>query len=426
MKFQQKKREGSRPNEKMKFNPYFYVHKIQTHFMKNLLSLFLLLVLLTGCHVGRYFYWNFADIRDHKKFASRPVAASNDVFTFEKKNDNAAFPVKKIGFKGKAVDLEAFLKKSKTVAFAVIKNDTVVYEYYAKKYDEKSVVPSFSMAKSYISLLIGIAVDEGKIKSVDEPITNYLKDLDSATFHPITIRHLLNMRSGIRFNESYFNPFGDVAKLYYGTNLRKQIKSLKVSSTPDLDFNYISINTQLLGFVLEEATGVKMEKYLEEKLWSKMGTQFSATWSIDSKKQQNVKAFSSLNATLYDFAKLGRLMNQGGNWNGKQLVSKDWIEESLTNGAEKNGRHYSYQWWIFDYIGIAKDTVLHNADQSFRLSDKSDKIYLHEKNIGYAAQGILGQFVYFSPKKDLIVVRLGSHSPKANWRRVFNMILSCY
>jgi CubicO group peptidase (beta-lactamase class C family) len=392
--------------------------------MKKILVVFAFILSLTSCHVGRYFYWNFADIHDHKKFASRPVSASDEAFSFPKKLNPERFPIKRVSFKGQAVTLEEFLKKSKTVAFAVIKNDTVVYEYFAKKYDEKSVVPSFSMAKSYISMLIGIAHEEGKIKSLDDPITNYLKDMDSLRFHKITIRHLLNMRSGIRFNESYFNPFGDVAKLYYGTNLRKQIKSLKVSSAPDLNFNYISINTQLLGFVLEEATGVKMEKYLEEKLWSKMGTQFSATWSIDSKKQQNVKAFSSLNATLYDFAKLGRLMNHGGSWNGKQLVSSSWISESLHHGAELNNRAYSYQWWIFDYYGVAKDSVLQNSDQRFYYSKNTNQKMLLEQNIGYAAQGILGQFVYFSPKKNLIVVRLGSHAPSVSWRKFFNVFLS--
>jgi CubicO group peptidase (beta-lactamase class C family) len=386
----------------------------------------MLLLLCSSCHVGRYFYWNFADIHDHKKFASRPISASTTPFSFYLSAENDTLPLRRIHFKGKDLDFESFLNKSKTVAFAVIQNDTVIYKYFAKNYDEKSVVPSFSMAKSFVSLLIGKAIEEGYIKSVHDPITNYLPYLKKEEFKKITIEHLLNMRSGIRFKESYFNPFGDVAKAYYGTNLKKQCSKLKVYAEPDTEFDYISINTQLLGFIVEEATGKKLDVYLQEKLWLPLGMEHSATWSIDSKKQQNIKAFSSLNATVFDFAKLGRLMLNKGKWNGTQVINEAWIDESLSAGAEKNGRYYSYQWWLVDYW------MRHNSSDSLNLTKNQElKIVqneretitmFHERDYAYTAEGILGQFVYFCPQKNVIIVRLGSYSPQSSWEVYFNLI----
>lgn len=381
---------------------------------------------LTSCHVGRYFYWNFADIHDHKKFASRPVLKGDEVFQFKQNDTNIELPLKNVAFGNKILSFEDFLKKSKTVAFAVIQRDTVKYIYYSKNYSKESIVPSFSMAKSVVSLLIGKAIEEGHIKSVDEPITNYLPFLKGDDFKKITIEHLLNMRSGIKFSESYINPFGDVAKAYYGTDLKKQCSNLYVKSQPDLEFDYISINTQLLGFIVEEATGKKLDVYLQEKFWQPMGMEYHATWSIDSKKQQNIKAFSSLNATVFDFAKFGRLMLREGNWNGKQLIHKSWINQSLTAGAEKNGRAYSYHWWIVDYWmrQNESDSVKLEKNQELKIvqNEKGTYTMLHERDFAYTAEGILGQFVYFCPQKDLIIVRLGSYSPKSRWEMYFNII----
>lgn len=385
-----------------------------------------MLLFLSSCHVGRYFYWNFADIHDHKKFASRPVLKGDEVFQFKQNDTNIEIPLKKVAFGDKILSFDAFLKKSKTVAFAVIQHDTVKYVYYSKNYSKESIVPSFSMAKSVVSLFIGKAIEEGHIKSVDEPITNYLHFLKGDDFKKITIEHLLNMRSGIKFSESYVNPFGDVAKAYYGTDLKKQCSKLYVKTPADLEFDYISINTQLLGFIVEEATGKKLDVYLQEKFWQPMGMEYSATWSIDSKKRQNIKAFSSLNATVFDFAKFGRLMLREGNWDGKQLINKAWIQESLTAGAEKNGRVYSYHWWIVDYWMKQNDldSVKLEKNQQLQVVHNENGTYtmLHERDFAYTAEGILGQFVYFCPQKDLIIVRLGSYSPKSRWEMYFNII----
>jgi CubicO group peptidase (beta-lactamase class C family) len=391
--------------------------------MKFLLLISIALI-LNSCHVGRYFYWNFADIHDHEKFEFRPIQNAEKPFIFPKQEVQKAFIIQKMHFRGKEMDFETFLEKSRSVGFAVIRHDTVIYEHFTKNYNRESVVPSFSMAKSFVSTLVGIALEEGKIKSLDEPITHYLKDLDTAKFGKITIEHLLNMRSGIKFNESYFNPFGDVAKAYYGTDLRKLCRNLKIKKAPDTEFDYISINTQLLGFIVEEATGKKLDQYLQEKIWQPLQMEHPATWSIDSKKHQNIKAFCSLNATLYDFAKIGRLFLNKGNWNGKQIVSKNWVQRALTNGAEKNNRLYSYQWWIYDNIEKFDGKSILKPNQRILKVENSKDEYLQTLNFGYAAHGILDQFVYFCPCKDLIIVRLGSYTPSIHWPTLFNRIAS--
>lgn len=385
---------------------------------------FLLFLSVSSCHVGRYFYWNFADINDHKKFAYRTVAKSDAPFSFVKDTNLNQNPIKRLQYKKGVLEWEKLLDKSKTIAFLIIQDDTVRYEYFRKNYDEASLVPSFSMAKSFVSTLVGIALEEGKIKSIHDPITNYLPYLDSAKFGRITIEHLLNMRSGIQFNESYFNPFGDVAKAYYGTNLKKLCRDLKIKQAPDQAFDYISINTQLLAFIVEEATGKKIDAYLQEKIWKPLGTEFDATWSIDSKKQGNVKGFSSLNATAYDFAKLGRLMLREGNWNGKQLISSQWVKQALESGAEKNDRIYSYQWWIFDYYRRDNGEILQADERRIPHATDPNRKIIVQQPFGYAARGILDQFVYFNPKKKCIIVRLGSYDRNVNWPMVFNIIAS--
>ena len=205
------------------------------------------ITLLSSCQLGRFVVYNFADINDHKKFESRPLVAKASPFSFQS-TQKGKFP-KEIN--GLAFD--TYLEKNKTVAFLIIKNDTIQYEKYFKGYDKESIVPSFSMAKSVTSILIGCAIDEGLIKSVDEPITNYIPELKKNGFDKVTIKHLLQMTSGIKFNESYVNPFGDAASFYYGLNLRKEIGKMKLKTEPGKKFEYVSGNTQLLGLVLERS-----------------------------------------------------------------------------------------------------------------------------------------------------------------------------
>jgi len=144
---------------------------------------------------------------------------------------------KYLTYKNDSLPFEKHIEKDGTVAFLVIRNDSILYEKYFNKYESSDVVPSFSAAKSFVSALVGIAIDDGKIQSIDEPITNYLPELRDPGYKSITIEHLLQMRSGIKFNESYVNPFGDAAKYYYGKNLRKYLAKQKIELAADSQFN---------------------------------------------------------------------------------------------------------------------------------------------------------------------------------------------
>lgn len=355
---------------------------------------------LTACKVGRFFVYNFADIKDHKIFPKRTIQKGDSTFYFVEgieKKPKAINPTT-VGFEGDIMDYDQFLEDQKTVAFLVIRNDSILYERYLNKYEEEDIVASFSMAKSVISILIGIAIDEGKILSVDEPVTNYIPELAANGFDKVTIKHLLQMTSGLDYNEGYFNPFGNVATFYYGTKLRKEVSKLKLKHEPGEKFEYLSGNTQILGLVLERAIKDKtISEYLEEKLWIPLEMEYDASWSIDRKKDGIEKAYCCLNARAKDFAKIGRLYLNKGNWNGKQIVSEEWVAASTkVDRSEGSVNYYQYQWW------------------------------LPSENGDFMARGILGQYVYVYPDKDLVIVRLGKKEAKANWFKVLTDLGKAY
>jgi CubicO group peptidase (beta-lactamase class C family) len=351
-----------------------------------------ILILLNSCQLGRFVFYNFADINDHKKFQARQLHNGPIKFNFQT-TKNGKFPKEFLN-----VPFDTYLEDNKTVAFLIIKNDTLQYEKYFKGYDKQSIVPSFSMAKSVTSILIGCAIDEGFIKSIDEPITRYIPELVTNGFEKVTIKHLLQMTSGIAFNESYINPFGDAASFYYGRNLRKQITKMQLKHEPGKQFEYVSGNTQLLGLVLERAlNGKTVTQYLQDKLWTPLEMEYDASWSIDKKKNGLEKTFCCINARARDFAKIGRLYKNKGNWNGKQLVSQKWVEASTKlDTTDGSADYYQYQWW------------------------------LPSKNGDFMAEGILGQFIYVNPTKNLIIVRLGQNYGKANWSDLFTTLASEY
>jgi CubicO group peptidase (beta-lactamase class C family) len=367
------------------------------HLFKRGVFVFIVGFLINSCQLGRFIVYNFADIKDHKKFPSRPLRKEGPTFTFYH-TDKGKFP-KSASAKGqKEESFDSYLEKTKTVAFLIIRHDTIQYEKYFKGYDQESIVPSFSMAKSVTSILIGCAIDDGYIKSVDESVCNYISELKKNGFEKVTLKHILQMTSGIDFNESYVNPFGDAASFYYGLNLRKQIAKMKLKKEPGIEFEYVSGNTQLLGLVLERALKNKtITQYLQEKLWTPLGMEYDATWSIDSKKSGLEKTFCCLNARARDFAKIGRLYKNKGNWNGKQVVSQKWVEESTkTDLTEGSVPYYQYQWW------------------------------LPTPGIDFMAEGILGQFIYVNPSKDLVIVRLGKKEGGADWWNIFTSLADKY
>ena len=285
------------------------------------------------------------------------------------------------------------------MAFLLIKNDTI-RDYRLFKVDDRSgIVPSFAMAKSVTSILIGCAIADGYIGDVEEPVTKYIPELREEGFDKVTIKHLLQMTSGLKFNESYINPFGDAATFYYGRNLEKNITRMKLKSEPGTTFNYQSGNTQLLGLVLDRALkGISITQYLQEKLWTPLSMEYDASWSIDRKEDGLEKTFCCINATAIDYAKIGRLFQNNGNWNGHQIISPEWVKTSTT--AElKDGSvdYYQYQWWLGS-------------------PEEGD----------YMAQGILGQYIYVHPTKNMVIGRLGKKPANVGWRQVFSSLASAY
>jgi CubicO group peptidase (beta-lactamase class C family) len=374
------------------------MYYLKKNFYRYLIVLIILVTVfnLTSCKFARFVIYNFADIKDYKKFPKRELKTNDNKFYFETaKNQEIS---KKISFDKEFSSFEEYLEKNKTVAFLIIRNDTIQYENYFKGYDETSIVASFSMAKSVLSILVGCAINDGLIKSVDEPVTNYIPELKENGFDKVTIEHLLQMTSGLDFNESYYNPFGDAATYYYGRNLRKSISKAKLKREPGTSFEYVSGSPQILGLVLEKALKDKtITEYLQEKIWSQIGMEYNASWSIDKKKNGLEKTFCCINARTRDFAKIGRLYLNNGNWNGKQIVPETWVKQSTRVDTENgSASYYQYQWWLPTLSG------------------------------DYMAKGILGQFIYVNPDKNLIIVRLGKSYGDTNWSGLFVRIANMY
>lgn len=273
-----------------------------------------------------------------------------------------------------------------TVAFIIIQNDSILYEQYWHGYSADSMSNSFSMSKSWISTLVGIAIKEGKIKSVNQKVCDFLPEFCINENSKITIKHLLTMSSGLDWKEDYYNPIGQIAEAYYGSDLKRLVLDLKSVASPGNIFKYHSSCTQLLGFILEEATGDKISEYASEKLWKPIGAKHPALWSKDT-KLGNVKTFCCMNSNARDFARIGKLYLNNGLWNGLSIVDSLYIQDATSISDLKNingneNKNYGYQFWITNY-----------------------------KNMHiYYARGLWGQYVICIPEKNIIIVRLGRKS----------------
>ena len=203
---------------------------------------------------------------------------------------------------------DELLASTQTTAFLIIKDDRLIYENYFNGYERDSINTSFSVAKSFVSALVGISIDEGLIDSVDDPITKYIPELQNkdSRYSAITIKNLLSMSSGLRYVEEE-TPFSDDTKTYYDPNLRTVALSAVIEEEPGKRFHYNNYNYLLLGIILERATGMPVAKYMEEKLWKPLGMEAPASWSLDSETNGFEKMESGINARAIDFAKFGRL-----------------------------------------------------------------------------------------------------------------------
>ncbi|HNQ12228.1 MAG TPA: serine hydrolase [Bacteroidia bacterium] len=324
-------------------------------------------------YIIRALVYNYVDIDDYKIFSNRVIDAHQPK-AWKKSlnyNEKKLTPV-----------LQEHLSKTNSVAFVVIQNKELCYEWYAPEFSDSSLSSSFSMAKSYVSAMIGVALAQKKIKSLDEPIANYVPEFNEGDQSKITIRHALQMSTGLDWDETYASLFNPVTKAYYGKNLFKQVISLNAVTKPGVEYNYQSCNTQLLGFVLEKATGKSLSEYLSENIWSKTESEHSALWSLDH-KDGHEKAYSAIYSNARDFARLGQLYLDSGRWNGQQLIPEDYVLESIVPAPlldqGKPNKVYGYQWWCDQIDGA---------------------------NVFYA-RGILGQYIFVIPSINLVCVRLG-------------------
>jgi CubicO group peptidase (beta-lactamase class C family) len=336
-------------------------------------------------YVYRELFMNLGNAYDYRLLPDRKLTASPDPFHFAMDASREAAVQSAFQSNPGIKNLDDFLSGTGTQAFLVIRDDTVIYERYFLDQQRDSLVTSFSVAKSFDSALIGIAIQEGYIKSVDDPITDYIPELAARDprFKDITVRDLLTMASGLRYNTDRPISFGDDNLTYEYNDLRHlALTETEVVEPPGTTFLYNNYNPLLLGLILERATGRPVTTYLQEKLWTPLGMEFDGSWSLDAEKNGFEKMESGINARAIDFAKFGRLYLNNGNWNGKQVVPSDWVAESTRdNGLIKDAPiYYGFMWWGEKCNPASQD---------------------------YLATGNLGQYIYVSPAKNLIIVRNG-------------------
>ncbi|MFZ6011848.1 MAG: serine hydrolase domain-containing protein [Bacteroidota bacterium] len=355
----------------------------------------------TKTYFGRWMTWRASDIKDHEKFPSHQFKASSSPYFFVKSENESLASLVVTSHKGKRAPIQEVLRRSGTTAFLVIQNDTLVYENYFNGYDRSSVNTSFSVAKSVTSLMIGKAIDDGVIHSVNDPVVQYLPELRA--LNGVTLDYLLNMRSGIQFKDHDL-PWGDKPKAYYHPRLRQRIGELNLKRRPGTRFQYNSYNPIIVGMVLERVTCQSPAQYFESKIWSKLGMEYDGSWSMDSRASGMTKMESGLNIRPIDFAKIGRLILNRGRWNTEEVVSENWIANlykiSDNNGVKDfgSGIHYEKFWWLF--------------------SNGSEQAYI------ISGWGHLGQYLYIFPKEKIIIVRMGKSKGRIDsWKTIFTELV---
>lgn len=339
----------------------------------------LIVLVLNSAHKNYYYktiWYNLPGIFDQDIFYTRGIAKAAVPVEWER---SALYNQYKL-----SQPLIDTLEKYETISLLFIQRDSIILERYWNGVTDTTRSNSFSVAKSYISALIGRAIKLGYIKSIDQPVGDFIPAFKDGDKKYITIRHLLLMSSGLNWDEAYSSLTSQTTEAYYGPDLKTQMLALPVKKKPGAYFEYKSCDTEILAMVLTNATDMPVSTFLEKELWQKLGASSDAFWSLD-RKDGLEKAYCCMYSNPKDFARLAALYLHNGKYNGEQLIDSMYIKQSVTpSGLMDAGfnqtDYYGFQWWIIpDYKGVS----------------------------AYYMRGILGQYIIAIPAFDMIVVRLG-------------------
>ena len=320
---------------------------------------------------------------------SNPISASEKPFVFEKEDFELPDSYE---FEGEQLNLIEGLEHFHTDGLIILHDGKMLFEKYWNGNTKDSKHIAFSVSKSYLSALFGIAIEEGLIKSIDDNVSIYLDDFEGTGYEDVKIKNLLQMSSGIEFNEDYADPNSDINRFARatakGSSFRDFAKTLKNGKKQGTYNHYVSLDTQVLGMILESVTDMPLREYLYKRIWSKIGTESDAYYIAD--KTGTDMALGGLNATLRDFSKFGQLYLNEGSWDGEQIVPKSWVVKSHTpdaphlmpNAGDLSSSEwgYGYQWWI----------------PGDPLTD-------------YTAHGIFNQFIYVDPVSNVVIAKTSSN-----------------
>jgi CubicO group peptidase (beta-lactamase class C family) len=284
-------------------------------------------------------------------------------------------------------DIDAYMKSQRNAGLIILQDGKIRFEKYGLDYSKDGRWTSFSVAKSFTSTLVGAAVRDGYIKSLEDKVTQYIPDLRGSAYDDVTVRQLLTMTSGVKWNEDYTDPNSDVAKFDRvkpdpGVDVTvSYMRKLPREAPAGSKWVYKTGETNLIGVLVSSAVKKPLSQYLSEKVWKPFGMEQDAVWMLGTTGHEI--SGCCISASLHDYARLGLFMLDGGMAGGKPVFPDDWIAQATTKQAdiEQPGRGYGYQWWT-------------NDDGS------------------YAAQGIFGQGIFIDPKRKLVIASNGNW-PKA-------------
>ena len=317
---------------------------------------------------------NTAFISDYEYFDNKEIRSDNpQPWALHKQYNNIQ----------ESDELKELNDERKTKSFLVIKNDSILFEKYYDGHKQTDISNSFSVAKSIVTSMMGKAIMEGKIKSLNQPVSDFFEEYNDGIASKLTVGDLASMSSGMKWSEKYYSVINITSESYFTDDLRSVILRQEIENKPGQAFRYSSGDTQLLAMVIEKATGTSLSDYLSQKFWGPMGAETLALWQIDSKESEMEKAYCCIAATARDFARFGKLYIDKGKWGDTEILDSSFVELSLKPVFD-DSPFYGYGWWLYEYEG--KKVFTMNGHQ--------------------------GQFVISFPDENIIIVRQGDLNNK--------------